>query len=584
MRHSGPGMVSTVLLFAALYSSLAFTFSVWGSGPSADSATTAMLWRGFGQHGFHFLSSWRYSQDNQLLSLMPLAGIVYSLFGISAYSVVGIGWLVFVLNALLLFALARRFVGLHSALFLAVIVLSANVPTIGIVGFLGFSQTHNISFVWSLLSLYAAARALGDNRSFWPAIFFLTVTVGAVSDAWFNAALTIPIICGSLILRRDTEAGPQVRRLGILALLAMLLASTKLLGLLAFVPSGHFHHAGSLSEVANNAVWLAKILAVFFNVTAAHTLLSWAGAAVYASMIAVLVLASLRNFMEAWHNYPIAQKFVMLTALLSIVVMTLAFIASSFPSGVNQSGRFLVNVFYFAPFFLALALLSRPTKSARVLGATCGAMFIGLSFTVNHGALVWQGPRMATAKGLARFLREHRLFHGYGPYYDVNANTVTWGSHFTVKVRPLMFANAPDARHRDAWHCPTCAALWVPNPNQDSRRWFRSQAARHRGRSFLVFSAGGLPCATVPVCDRDAIQEFGPPSRILRQGGFTILVFPRPLATYIARSVKRARMSWKAMNEARNRAAITKACQDLHWSCRDPQHIYSWLLVHRYAD
>ena len=584
MTRSNLRAASTVLLLAALYSSLAFTFSVWGAGPSADSATTAMLWRGFEEHGFHFLGSWRYSQDNQLLSLMPFAGIVYSLFGISAYSVVGIGWLVFVLNASLLFALARRFVGLYPALFLAIVVLSANAPTIGIVGFLGFSQTHNISFVWSLLSLYAAARALDDKRPFWPAIFFLTVTVGAVSDAWFNAALTVPVICSSFILRRDLEGGPQARRLGILAILAMLLASTKLLGLLAFIPSGHFHHARSLAEVAHNAVWLAQILAVFFNVTAAHALLSWAGAAFYVSMIAALVLVSLRNFIGAWHNYRIGQKFVMLTALLSIAIMALAFIASTFPAGVNQSGRFLVNVFYFAPFLLALALLSRPTKSARVLGATCGALFIGLSLVINHGALAWQGPRMAAAKGLARFLRHHHLLHGYGPYYDANANTVTWASDFKVKVRPLMFAGAPDARHRNAWHCPSCAALWVPNPNQDSRRWFRPQAARRRGRSFLVFSAGGLPCATVSVCERDAIQQFGPPSRILRQGGFTILVFPRPLANYMAASVKRARISWRTMNEARNRAAITKACQDLHWSCREPQHIYSWLLVHHYAD
>ncbi len=573
-----------LLLLAALYSSLAFTFSVWGSGPSADSATTAMLWRGFEEHGFHFLCSWRYSQDNQLLSLMPLAGIVYSLFGISAYSVVGIGWLVFVLNALLLFALARRFVGLRSALFLAVVALSANVLTIGIVGFLGFSQTHNISFAWSLLSLYAAARALDDERSFWPAVFFLAVTVGAVSDAWFNAALTFPVICGSFILRRDTEAGPQVRRLGILALLAMLLASTKLLGLLAFVPSGHFHHARSLAEVAHNSIWLTQILAVFFNVKAAQALLSWAGVAFYVSMMAALVLVSLRHFIQAWHNYPVGQKFVMVTVLLSIAIMALAFITSAFPAGVNQAGRFLINVFYFAPFFLALALLSRPTKSARVLGVACGAMFIGLSLTVNHGALVWQGPRTATANGLARFLREHHLFHGYGPYYDANANTVTWESHFKVKVRPLMFANAPDARYRDAWQCLSCAALWVPNPNQDSRRWFRPRAVQNRRRSFLVFSAEGLPCATVLVCDRDVIQQFGHPSQVLTRDGFTIFVFARPLAPYIADSVKRARMSWKAMNEARNRAAITKTCQELRWSCSEPQNIYSWLVAHHYAD
>lgn len=582
--RSGARALFAPLLLLALYSSLAFTFSVWGSGPSADSATTAMLWRGFEEHGIPFLRSWRYSQDNQLLSLMPLAGAVYSLLGVTAYSVVGVGWLVFLLNAFLVFLVARRFIGLCPALLVAITVLSANLPTIGVVGFLGFSQTHNIAFLWSLLSLYAAIQALANGRTFWVVIFFLAITVGAVSDAWFNAAITFPIICGLIILRHDPEAGRQARRLGILAFLAMILASTKLLGLFAFIPSGHFHAARNLSEMAKNSVWLLQILSVFFNIDSARALLSWVGAIFYTALMAILVIVSLRNMLVEWTDYSIERKLAILTALISIATMALAFVASSFPAGVNQSGRFLINVFYFAPLFVVLGLLSRPTRWVRVLGIIWCAIFMGLSLAANHSALVWQGPRTATAKSLASFLRKHHLFHGYGAYYDANANTVTWDSHFKIKVRPLMFVSTPSARDLSAWRCPTCTALWVPNPNQDSQTWFRGQSARRQRQTFLVYSARGLPCATVPVCDHDATQQFGAFSRILTQKGFTILVFPHSLAPHIANSIKRARVSWKTMNEARNRAAITDVCRNMGWSCRGPQHVYSWLLAHGYAD
>ncbi len=583
MKRFGLGGAALLLLLFALYGSLAYTFSVWGSGPSADSATTAMLWHGFEVHGPRFLRSWRYSQDNQLLSLMPLAGIAYFLFGVSAYTVVGIGWLVFVLNAILVFVIARRFIGPWWALSLAFLVLSANISTIGPVGFLGFSQTHNISFVWSLLGLYAATQILDDGRPFWFSIFFLAVTVGAVSDAWFNASLTVPAVVGAFVLRRDPEAGRRARRVAIVALLAMVLASTKLLGLLAFVPSGHFHHARNLAEVARNAIWLGQILMVFFNVKAAQAVFPAAGVALYALMMVSLVLMSVRNFLRAWPNYLPGQRFVLLTALLSSAIMMLAFVASSFPSGVNLSGRFLVNVFYFLPLFLALTLLPQPIRRARTLWAIWCIVFASLSLSASPGALSWQGPRVDAVKDLARFLREHHLFHGYGTYYDANANTVTWASHFKAHVRPLMFASAPSARLRTAWQCLSCAALWVPNPNQDSGMWFRPQAARGSRRSFLVFAAAGLPCATAPVCEKDAIRQFGPPSQRLKEGGFTILVFAHPLAPYIAESLERARVSWEATNEARNRAAIAKVCRDLHWSCAGPQRLYGWLLAHHYA-
>lgn len=583
MKRFGLGGAALLLLLCALYSSLAYTFAVWGSGPSADSATTAMLWHGFEVHGLRFLRSWRYSQDNQLLSLMPLAGIAYFLFGVSAYTVVGIGWLVFVLNAMLVFVIARRFIGPYWALSLAFLVLSANLSTVGQVGFLGFSQTHNISFVWSLLGLYAATQIMDGGRPFWFALFFLAVTVGAVSDAWFNASLTVPVVVGAFILRRDPEAGRRARQVAIVALLAMVLASTKLLGLLAFVPSGHFHHARNLAEVARNAIWLGRILMVFFNIKAAQAVFPPVGAGLYALMMVSLFLMSARNFLKAWPSYLPGQRFVLLTALLSSAIMMLAFVVSSFPSGVNQSGRFLVNIFYFLPLLLALTLLPQPIKWVPALWAVWCIVFAGLSLSASPGALSWQGPRTGAVRGLAHFLREHRLFHGYGAYYDANANTVTWASHFKVRVRPLMFAGAPSARIRTAWQCPSCAALWVPNPNQDSEMWFRPQAARGSRRSFLVFAAAGLLCATAPACEKDAIRQFGPPSRRLKQGGFTILVFAHPLAPYIAESVERARVSWDTMNEARNRAAIGKVCRDLHWSCVGPQRLYGWLLAHGYA-
>ena len=60
---------------------------------NADTAHSAMLWYGVQHDGLSFLSTWYYSPDNWILSVLPLHFLAYGLFGVHPWVPMVIGWL-----------------------------------------------------------------------------------------------------------------------------------------------------------------------------------------------------------------------------------------------------------------------------------------------------------------------------------------------------------------------------------------------------------------------------------------------------------------------------------------------------------
>ncbi|MBU2790021.1 hypothetical protein HF288_05785 [Acidithiobacillus caldus] len=89
----------SVLTIAALVSSLGTAFQTLPLNP--DMAEMALIYQGVMHHGWVFLFTWRFTQDNQILSLLPFALVFYALAGVSGASIIIQGWLIFVVNAAL---------------------------------------------------------------------------------------------------------------------------------------------------------------------------------------------------------------------------------------------------------------------------------------------------------------------------------------------------------------------------------------------------------------------------------------------------------------------------------------------------
>jgi len=83
----------------ALLGALVASFGLWVAfryvmaawPPDPDVFVTVELWRGIQRHGLEFASSWSYTQDNWLLTVVPLSSALYQLLGPSLTLTIAIG-------------------------------------------------------------------------------------------------------------------------------------------------------------------------------------------------------------------------------------------------------------------------------------------------------------------------------------------------------------------------------------------------------------------------------------------------------------------------------------------------------------
>ncbi|MFP3159701.1 MAG: hypothetical protein RXR65_08050, partial [Hydrogenobaculum sp.] len=91
--------VFLVLILFGLWTSLHYTFYLWG--PNSDVSFPAMLWQGIRRYGLIFLKSANYTPDNWLFSLIPIFFALFSIFGVNAYVLILVGWLIYAISAVL---------------------------------------------------------------------------------------------------------------------------------------------------------------------------------------------------------------------------------------------------------------------------------------------------------------------------------------------------------------------------------------------------------------------------------------------------------------------------------------------------
>jgi hypothetical protein len=264
-RFFGLPLASAVLIFGA-WVSLRYTFGAWT--PDADVAGLVVLHEGVSRYGLSFLASWNYTQDNWLLSLIPITSLIFTLFGSSPKLVIGIGWAIFIACVSVTSLLVYRLTDRRTTFAVAAVLLFPNFLTIGTAGSLSYPLTHNISMAWALVTLVLASRAIERTSLLCGAMAGVCVFIDAVSDPWAGPAIAIPVILVSATfaaLNWRVSKGWCAGFLCVAAAFGFLAARTRLFGVLDFLPQSVFVFTDMLG-LADNVRRLFGIFAVMFNI------------------------------------------------------------------------------------------------------------------------------------------------------------------------------------------------------------------------------------------------------------------------------------------------------------------------------
>ncbi len=518
---------------AGLWISFHYTFAAYSL--DGDTAVFPMLWHGWREHGFAFFRTWRFTQDNWLLSPAPFVFFIYYIFGVTGYTVLGLGWVFFVINAVLLAVLIRFLSGRWSAASLVALCLGLFASQSAIKdGYLAYVVCHNSSMAWAFIAFISAAYAIEKHNKINAFTLGAIVFLAGVSDPWFNAACTLPIVMVLLALCIKKR---QYRRPALNLLLGTMtgwaLAYTRGLGLLSFSPKNSFHLISSWGQFMANAHTYLAALGVFFPVLRTWAWNHMAGA-VFAIISLFLAFHLVRHL--AGHAITLSARQAMITGffLVSILVMSAAFLILAVDRG---DYRYLVNIYYgllaLGVFIFAWQWRAMPVFSR---WAVCLWVFIFIAAGAASGPAAWENRVEINDNGalaLAGFLEQNDLHYGYGDYWAAPANTISWISGYRVVVRPVSLEYDPGAN-------PAMPLFFMPRRHEISAAWFGPGNSANQRRFFLILGMNGRPFEVVSKENvigqfnyysllALAEEQFGRPDETLAFENHIILVWDHPI-------------------------------------------------------
>lgn len=503
-----------------LWISLHYALGAWK--PDPDIFVTVELWRGFEHYGWSFFPSWAYTQDNWLLSLIPVTSALFKLFGTRAETAMIVGWLSFAASTGLAAWLAWRLAGARAALALACVLVFADLEALGRAGYLGYPISHDISMTWGLLALVLAVLAL-DRGGFGLALLAAAaVFVDAVSDPWAGVGIAAPLIVASAaiaLLNRRTRLGACAAVLSVAVAVALWAARTRLFGMLGFLPKSQLHMA-DLPTMLVNMYWAYRSLGAIFNIVPGAGLDSHIGRLVsVAALIAVLGSAMVLTAV-ALRRAPPVRQLITGVALLSILGVAGLYVIGRWDQNIAV-GRFFPNVYFLGGLLVAVVAAEGWARwsSAERAGLSAYAALFVISGVLSAPGL-WTGaagaadPSKDEAVELGTFLNAHQLSYGYGPFWGAHALVMNTATEERVTIRPVTFRDGRVRRR----------------PAETSSLWYRAGAEPAANRPFVLVRNDGEECSQPDACVAAAIRQFGEPIERLTWRNSVVLVWPHEIA------------------------------------------------------
>jgi hypothetical protein len=512
-------------ILVALYGSLKVVVGLSRIDP--DSCHSLMLWQGVNAHGISWLSSWIFTQDNWLFSLVPFHFVGFTIFGATPAVVIFGGWIIFVLSAFISGAIAWKLNAKRAALLIPIALLFAG-HFVHANSFASYSTSHNVTNLFGLASLLVILQWVQAQKSISLFFLLLLLIAGAVSDPWMVAAYNLPIMLVSVILyfipalkikRMDCA------KLFLVAFVSILAVKTKLFRTLNFLPSMEFH-VGSWDTIKNNFSFLIKNLGGMLDILPFRESDHFAYAA-----ISLLIIVSLfiTNIVKAIRSSAINEKSIFIfvsCSFFSIGGISLAYSIGSIEA-TSITARFLVNCMYLSVIGLGVLvdhLWEKSSTTNRIISFSVITLFLLAGITSNFQA--WRAPGFVVKGGgtieLLDFLQKNDLSYGYGPYWGAHANAVTAASGSKVRIRPVVFDNA------------TGMMIAGTRP-ESSKQWYLPDDAAPDQRDYFVLVRRDVEeCANIDFCIGGLEKQFGPAIKRLRYLDAMILVWDHPLISYLA--------------------------------------------------
>ena len=513
--------VVILLCVFGLWTSLHYVHSAWFI--NNDTGNIAILWNGYREHGWQFLKTFVYTQDNWLFSLLLPEALIFAPFGADPTFVIVSGWLIFLGCVAFSLSLAHRLGGYRAVLLLAPLYLLSSQEAMGVPGSYGEPVSHNVTMFWGLVALQGASSWLGRRSAPWLGLCAVALFMAAISDPWANAAFSLPMFLAALGLglRPGRRSGGLALAAAVTA--AALLAITKLAGVLSFLPETSLALA-TPAIVLSHLRLLASIVTMMFEIVPGYTsppeiAAPGAGVTVLGCAVFLAVLApSLVIWARALRRLRDAEQFVIVAAVLSMGATVTAFCLTTFATGLF-AGRFLINVGFFVPVLGASAATRFGSRWPRIvprLGVALAGLMMLTGATSNVRS--WFKPSVRADidryQDLDRFLAANRLTYGYGSYWGSNASAQTWLSRGRVIMRPVAIDPA--------------SGQVTPWPWQSSPLWYTDQ--RRPPGDTATFLVLDHDCPQPQSCIAGLSAQFGPPAQILPMpDDRVVLVWPKPL-------------------------------------------------------
>lgn len=511
--------VNWIFLATGLYGSLKVVSGLFGI--DSDTCHSLMLWHGVKEHGMVWISDWLFTQDNWLLSLVPFHFLGFSLFGPNASLVIIFGWFIFVFSALVSGAIAWSVGAKRASFFIVIALLNfglyAHYP-----GLVSYSTSHNITNLFGLTSILILIRWSKRPDNLLLVLLLATLTSGAISDPWMLPSYNLPILLvGLVFLARPTNNIGRDKSLKLIALssISIIAVKTKLFGTLAFLPSMRFSPADWLTT-NTNSFYLVKDLGGLLNIIPFSGpnwflpgLLSLAIIAVFLQHSTLVCIRTRTKISQAAAAY-------FLVSLFSIAGIISAFIISNLEAD-DGSARFLISCAYLVVItagILADYIWENVGHIYRYSLILILGLFLSSSLISNFNCIAsrnFQFRDNGTANTIA-LLNDNGLTYGYGPYWGSNANAVTAASQTEIRIRPVVFNRR--------------SGMISGNRAESSTRWYTAEdIPTDVSEFFVIVKADGEECPDISICLDGLARQFGQPTRSIKNGDASILVWNREL-------------------------------------------------------
>ncbi|WP_141738271.1 hypothetical protein [Acidithiobacillus caldus] len=524
-----------ILVLFALWTSIHETFAIWNV--NADTVDMVLLFHGLLHHGIQFLTTWRYTEDNWLLSVGPISFVIYYLFGANAITIIAPGWFVLVFNACvggyILKLLLKNYI--YPSLIFLLACLLPSIGSMGGDGFMTFLLSHNSTMSIVLVSFSCLLMVFKRNQAtfinIWMLLLSLSVFVGGLSDPWFNAAFTLPAIVSLTIIAVSKKYRRHVCISLLYIIIGLILSTTRVFGLLYFLPSTNYVFVKSITQFYLNIHFLIRSLLVFAN---AHELLRinhllgcvYILGLIYAAMNAIYYLAVKHKFRTIVENLFVYFTF------LSILVMVCAFVFSNFPGG-NYSARYLVNIFYFIFIIVIYAYSIKYDGKIYKMAVPLLLFALYAASSLYQGVPYWTkvplNQKNSTSISLINFLEGHGLHYGYGGYWSSDANAISVLSDYHVFIRPVSY----EPIHVKGSNPNFPFTYIVGNHAQSSPFWYHHVDTDKYNNSFLIIAhGGGLPELynnSISSSEKIATEQFGEPYKTYDFKNEKILVWDKKI-------------------------------------------------------